>query len=180
MLMLLSMSVLGTVTVYYLGRKVWLMLHQAVGITPGALSYQNPNTPLLTNALVWKILTVNKQHLLHLSDRQLRQLQAIDSKVATYRHCQQSLAQQNITAMMTEQQFILHKLLQTRLPEMLASHHHLVSVSTSNNKRTEARKLLQTLLDNIEQRLESLVAQMENTHLQDLRVMKQYLDSHDK
>ena len=180
MLMLLSMSVLGTVTVYYLGRKGWRVLHQAVGITPGTLTYQNPQAPLLTHSLVWQKLTLDKQYLLCLSDQQIRQLQAIDSKVATYYDYQQSLHQQNITAVMTEQQFVLHKLLHTRLAEMLASHHHLISVSTSKDKQGEARQLLQNLLDSIEQRLESLLAQMENSHLQDLRVMKQYLDGYDK
>ncbi len=179
MLMLLSVGVFSTVTVYYLGKKGWQALHKAVGITPGTLTYQNPQAPLSINTLVWQNLILNKQHLAYLSDSQLRQLQRIDNKVVTYHDYQQSLQQQNITAVMTEQQFVLHKLLHTRLAEMLASHHHLVSVSTSNDKKAEANQLLQNLLDNIEQRLESLLAQMENNHLQDLRVMNQYVDSQD-
>lgn len=177
MLVLFSMGVFSTVTVFYLGRKGWRALHKAVGITPGVLTYQHPQAPLSLKTLVWQNLTVNKQHLVGLSNLQLRQLQYIDSKVAIYHNYQQSLQQHNIAPAITEQQFILHKLLHTRLAEMLASHYHLVSISNDIAKQTEAKVLLQSLLDNIEHRLQSLLAQMENTHLQDLRVMKHYMDS---
>lgn len=177
--MLIGVTIITTITVFYLGKKGWQALHKAVGITPGVLTYQNPQAPLLVNKLTWQNLTLNKQHLLHLSDIQLRQLQFIDSQVVIYQNYQQSLQQQEITSAITEQQFVLHKLLHTRLAEMLASYHHLVSVSTDNAKKYEAGQLLQNLLDTIEQRLQSLLAQMEDGHLQDLRVMKQYMDSHD-
>ena len=179
MLMLLGVSIFSTVTLFYLGKKGWQALHKAVGITPGVLTYQNPQAPLTINTMIWQNLNLNKQHLSSLSDLQLRQLQRIDSKVAIYHDYQQSLQEQNITSAITEQQFVLHKLLHTRLAEMLASHHHLVSMSNSADKQAEARQLMQNLLNNIEQRLESLLEQMENKHLQDLRVMKQYIDSHD-
>ena len=179
MLMLLGVGVFSTITLFYLSKKGWQALHKAVGITPGVLTYQNPQAPLTINTMIWQNLNLNKQHLSSLSDFQLRQLQRIDSKVMTYHDYQQPIEQQNITPAITEQQFVLHKLLHTRLAEMLASHHHLVSVSNSADKQAEARELMQNLLDNIEQRLESLLAQMENKHLQDLRVMKHYIDSHD-
>lgn len=178
MMILLSMGVATTVTVFYLGKKGWQAFHKAVGITPGTLTYQNPQVPLSINKLTWQNLTLNKQHLICLSDVQLHQLQYIDGKVAIYHNYQQSLQQQNISSTITEQQFVLHKLLHTRLAEMLASYHHLVSVSTDDTKKNEASQLLQNLLDNIELRLQSLLAQMENEHLQDLRVMKHYIDSH--
>ena len=177
MLMLLSIGVLSTVTVFYLTKKGWHALHKAVGITPGVLTYQNPQAPLSIKTLTWRNLNINKQHLIHLSDLQLRQLQYIDNKIAVYQAYQQAVEQQNITPALTEQQFILHKLLHTRLAEMLASHHHLVSVSNNADKRAEANQLLQNLLDNIEQRLEDSLRQIENNNLQDLRVMKQYMDS---
>ena len=97
-----------------------------------------------------------------------------------YNDYQQTLQQQNITAAITEQQFVLHKLLHTRLPEMLASHYYLVKQDNKveNSHQQEARQLLQVMLDNIEDKLESLLAQMQSHHLQDLRVMKNYIDSH--
>ena len=179
MLMLLGMGVLSTVTVFYLTKKGWHALHKAVGITPGVLIYQNPQAPLSIKTLIWQNLNLNNHHLTHLSELQLRQLQYIDSKVSIYHNFQQSLQQQNVNLAMTEQQFVLHKLLHTRLAEMLASHHNLVSVSSDTDKQAEANQLLQNLLDNIEQRLEDSLTQIENNNLQDLRVMKQYMDSQD-
>ena len=179
MLMLFSMGVLSTLTVFYLTKKGWQALHKAVGITPGVLTYQDPQARLSVDTWVWQNLNVNKQHLMHLSDLQLRQLQYIDEKIDLYQSYQQSVEQQSITPALTEQQFVLHKLLHTRLAEMLASHYHLFSVSSNADKQAEANQLLQNLLDNIEQRLEDLLAQIEDNNLQDLRVMKQYMDSQD-
>lgn len=173
------MGVLSTVTVFYLTKKGWQALHKAVGITPGVLTYQDPQARLSVDTWVWQNLNVNKQHLMHLSDLQLRQLQYIDEKIDLYQSYQQSVEQQSITPALTEQQFVLHKLLHTRLAEMLASHYHLVSVSSNTDKQAEANQLLQNLLDNIEQRLEGLLMQVEDNNLQDLRVMKQYMDSQD-
>ena len=177
--MLFSVGVLSTVTVFYLTKKGWQALHKAVGITPGVLTYQDPQARLSVDTWVWQNLNVNKQHLMHLSDLQLRQLQYIDEKIDLYQSYQQSVEQQSITPALTEQQFVLHKLLHTRLAEMLASHYHLFSVSSNTDKQAEANQLLQNLLNNIEQRLEDLLAQIEDNNLQDLRVMKQYMDSQD-
>lgn len=179
MLMLFSVGVLSTITVYYLGKKGWHALHKAVGITPGVLTYQNPQARLSVDTLVWQNLSLNKQHLTHLADSKLRQLQYIDKKIYLYQSYQQSVKQQSITPALTEQQFVLHKLLHTRLAETLASYHQLVSISTNTDKQAEANQLLQNLLNNIEQRLDSLLIQIENNNLQDLRVMKQYMDSQD-
>ena len=174
------MGVLSTVTVFYLTKKGWHALHKVVGITPGVLSYQNPQAHLSVDKLVWQNLNLNKLHLTYLSDLQLRQLQYIDNQIAIYQIHQQAIKQQSITLALTEQQFVLHKLLHTRLAEALASHHRLVSVSSNADKQAEANQLLQNLLDNIEQRIEYLLAQIENNNLQDLRVMKQYMDSQEQ
>lgn len=179
MLMLFSVGVLSTVTVFYLGKKGWRALHKVVGITPGVLTYQDPQARLSVDTLVWQNLKLNKQHLTYIADSQLRQLQHIDEKIDLYQSYQQSVERQSITPALTEQQFVLHKLLYTRLAEILASHYHLVSVSSNADKQAEANQLLQNLLDNIEQRLEGLLTQIEDNNLQDLRVMKQYMDSHD-
>lgn len=184
MSILLGVGVLSTITIFYLGKKSWHALHKAVGITPGVLVYQNPNTPLSLSDMSWQQLTLNSQHLKALPDSQLRQLQHIDQKVAIYQRYQHDIQAQNITPTVTEQKFVLYKLLHTRLPEMLASHYHLqsaytnVSVNSANNvKQIEARQLLQEALDNIEMRLDSLLEQMETQHLQDLRVLKRYMCS---
>ncbi|WP_201555176.1 hypothetical protein [Psychrobacter sp. 72-O-c] len=183
MSMLLGVGVFTTITVFYLGKKGWQALHKAVGITPGVLTYQDPQAPITLTDMTWQNLTLNNKHLSVLPDSQLRHLQRIDHKVATYQTYQQHLQAQSITPAITEQQFVLDKLLHTRLAEMLASHYHLASAGASvnastNDKQSEAKQLLQQALNNIEGRLDSLLEQMETQHLQDLRVMKNYIDSH--
>ncbi|MGP5501089.1 hypothetical protein [Psychrobacter faecalis] len=184
MSILLGVGVVTTVGVFYLGRKGWHALHKMVGITPGVLTYQDSNAPLLLTSLNWQQLNLNKKHLEVLSDKQLRQLQHIDKKVANYHKYQNELEAQNVTSAINEQQFVLHKMLHTRLPEILASHYHLANINVSNptksgQKQAEASRLLQEVLDSIEQRLGRLLERMEEQHLQELRVMKNYIHSHD-
>ena len=67
---------------------------------------------------------------------------------------------------------------------MQASHYQLVKINRSNNevnqqKKAEASELLQEALDNIEQRLDDLLKQIEVQQLQELRVMNNYINSHD-
>ena len=183
MSILIGVGVVTTVTVFYLGRKGWLAFHKAVGITPGVLIYQNANAPLLLSNISWQQLNLNKKYLKSLTDKQLRQLQSIDEKVVIYKAYQTALQAKKITSALTEQQFVLHKMLQTRLPEMLSSYYHLLTINPNtknlyNEQRAEADKLWQEVLDNIEQRLDNLLAQMEQQQLQDLRIMKNYIDSH--
>lgn len=184
MSILIGVGVVTTVSVFYLGRKGWYALHRMVGITPGVLTYQDSNAPLLLTSLNWQQLDLNKKHLEVLSDKQLRQLQNIDKKVANYHNYQNELEAQDVTSAINEQQFVLHKMLHIRLPEMLASHYHLANINISNRtkngqKQTEASRLLQEVLDNIEQRLDGLLERIEEQHLQELRVMKNYIHSHD-
>ena len=184
MSILIGVGVVATVSVFYLGRKGWHALHKMVGITPGVLTYQDSNAPLLLTSLNWQQLNLNKKHLEVLSDKQLRQLQHIDKKVANYHKYQNELEAQNVISAINEQQFVLHKMLNIRLPEMLASHYHLANINISNRtkngqKQTEAGRLLQEVLDSIEQRLDGLLERMEEQHLQELRVMKNYIHSHD-
>lgn len=184
MSILIGVGVVTTVSVFYLGRKGWHAFHKMVGITPGVLTYQDNNAPLLLTYLNWQQLNLNKKHLEALSDKQLRQLQHIDKKVANYHNYQNELEAQDVTSAINEQQFVLDKMLHTRLPEMLASHYHLANINISNRtkngqKQTEASRLLQEILDNIEQRLDGVLERMEEQHLQELRVMKNYIHSHD-
>ena len=186
MIMLLGMGVMTTVAIFYMGKKGWQALHKAVGITPGVLTYYDNNAPLLLPDMTWEKLQLDIKQLNNLPDLQLHQLQRIDKKVAIYHTYQQHLQAQSNKPTLTEQQFVLHKLLHTRLPEMIASHHYLVNSINHKNmntidsaKYTEANELLQEAFDNIEQRLDTLLEQLKTQQLQDLHVMKRYLDSHD-
>ncbi len=183
MSVLIGVGVVTTMSIFYLSRKGWYAFHKAVGITPGVLIYQNANAPLSLYNISWQPLNLNKKHLNFLTDNQLRQLQHIDEKVASYYHYQIELKSQEKMPEITEAQFVLHKMLHTRLPELLSSYYQLTIIkasakSVNNQSRDEAGKLLQDVLDNIEQRLDSLLEQMEQQQLQDLRIMKSYIDSH--
>lgn len=184
MSILIGIGVVTTITTFYLGKKGWQAFHKVVGISPGVLTYQDYHAPVSLSTVSWQQLNLNKKHLKNLSEYQLRQLQRIDEKVYNYQVHQKELQKQNKTLVATELQFVLHKLLHTRLPDMLASYHQLTTINTSakdisNGKKVEASELLQKILNNIEQRLDRLLEQMETQHLQDLRVMNDYIDSHD-
>lgn len=191
MSILIGVGIATTITAFYLGKKGWQAFHKAVGITPGVLTYQDPQAPVILSRLKWQQLNLNSQHLQCLNDAQLRQLQRIDDKLALYQRYltdyQQHLTEQGRTPTVDEPQIVLQKLLYTRLPEILASYYYLVNNSVAdnanttaqNNKQVEARHLLQQALHNIERRLDQGLEQMDDQHLQDLRVMKRYLDSRD-
>ena len=183
MSILIGVGVITTVSVFYLGRKGWYAFHKAVGITPGVLIYHDKNAPLALANINWQQLNLNKKYLKSLTDSQLRQLHRIDEKVASYHAYQAELKLNEKTPAITEQQFVLHKMLHTRLPEMLSNYYQLMTmhlVTKDSNTKAEAGKLLQDVLDNIEQRLDSLLEQMQKQQLQDLRAMKNYIDSHHK
>lgn len=183
MSILIGVGVVTTVSVFYFGRKGWHAFHKAVGITPGVLTYQNANAPFSLTSISWQQLNLNKKHLKPLIDSQLRQLQRIDEKVDSYYAYQIELKSQEKTPAISETQFVLHKMLQTRLPEMLGSYYKVTTITPTTHNlnsqlQVEADKLLQEMLDNIEQRLDSLLEQIEQQQLQDMRVMKSYIDSH--
>ena len=184
MSVLIGIGIVTTVTTIYLGRKGWHALHKMVGITPGVLTYQDDNAPLSLTSINWQQLNLNKKHLKVLPNNQLLQLQRIDEKVSNYQSYHKTLQAQNKTPAVIEQQFVLNKMLHTRLPEMLVSHYQLVNMNRINNesnqqKKAEASELLQEALNNIEQRLDNLLRQVEIEQLQKLRVMKSYINSHD-
>ena len=184
MSILIGIGIVTAVTTFYLGKKGWHALHKAVGISPGVLTYRDYDAPLSLSTINWQQLVLNKAHLNSLSEPQLRQLKRIDEKVMSYQAYQKALKAQHKTPAVTEQQFVLNKMLHTRLPEMLASHHHLANSNisadiVSKERKAEANQLLQQVFDNIEQRLDRLLEQMESQQLQALRVMKNYINSHD-
>ncbi len=176
MSVLLGIGIISTVTVVYLGKKGWQAFHSAVGITPGTLTYQDLSIPV---TMRWQQLDLDKRHLADLPTHLLAQLQRIDNKTEIYLSYEQTLNEQYITPVVTENQFNVQKLLQTRLPEMLASRYRLFnsSLNTQDHAKQEANTLLQEVLDTIEQRLDTLLKRIEADNIQELRVMKRYIDS---
>ncbi|MDN5733217.1 hypothetical protein ACTXPO_06455 [Psychrobacter celer] len=184
MSVLIGVGIVTTITTIYLGKKGWQALHKAVGITPGVLTYQDYQAPLSLSAITWRHLRLHKKHLQRLPNDQLRQLQRIDDKVSRYQSYQKTQQADDKTPTVTESQFVLQKLLYTRLPDTLASYDYLVSIDSADlsqtEKKAEAGELLQQVLDHIEQRLDALLDQAQTQHLQALRVMKNYVESHDR
>lgn len=177
MSIIIGVGVVTCVTVFYIGKKSWQAFHRAVGITPGVLTYQDPRAPVSLPDMRWRQLKLNTKHLERLSDKQLRQLQRIDEKVSAYEQYQHALIQSDATPTVDEAQFVLQKWLHTRLPDMLASHYHLTHTA-DRAKKHQAEVLVQEALDDIEQRLESLIEQTDSKNLQDLQVMRRYMSSH--
>ncbi|WP_201532944.1 hypothetical protein [Psychrobacter ciconiae] len=178
-MILIGIGAVTAITIYYLGRKSWHALHRVAGITPGVMTYQNPKAPLLVNKLQWQKLKINPSHLQGLNNDLLRQLQSIDQKLAHFENYQQSSDDHNQAP--SEDSFIAHKFIYSRLPEMLASYYHLrqsyQQKSPHSAKIKEAEKLLQELLDGIEERLDSILSNIEAQHWHELKVMKRYLDT---
>lgn len=136
MSVLIGVGIATTITAIYLGRKGWKALHKAAGITPGVLEYHDYNAPLSLSKVSWQELKLNKKHLLGLPDHQLRQLQRIDKKVTSYQAYQKTQPDQEKTSAVTEQQFVLNKMLHTRLPEVLASHYNLATINSNTSNST--------------------------------------------
>lgn len=191
MSMMLGVGVAAVVGVFYMVRKGWRVLHEAVGITPGTLVYQNPNAPLLCSAITWQALTLNDKHLSSLTQSQLKQLKRIDEKLSIVQQVELENPSQDKEAPVNEAQFVLYKLLYTRLPEILTSHHRMVGMYRSqseknqkdalhhhdDSKTSEANELLQSALDNIETRLDDLLDSFKHQGLQELRMMNTYLNN---
>ena len=184
MSVLIGVGIGTTITTIYLGKKGWQALHKAVVIAPGVLTYQDDQAPLSLSAVTWRHLRLHKKHLRRLPNDQLRQLQRIDDKVSRYQSYQKTQQADDKTPTVTESQFVLEKLLYTRLPDTLASYDYLLSIDSADlsqtEKKAEASELLQQVLDHIEQRLDALLDQAQTQHLQALRVMKNYVESHDR
>lgn len=109
----------------YLGRKGWLAFHRAVGITPGKLEYVEPSQLSLPHTPTLIQLDLKQHYLEHLPPSLINQLQRIDTKADLYQQYIVEAEQAGHTVSVSEQRFVLSKLLDTRLPEVLESYHRV-------------------------------------------------------
>lgn len=114
--------VVSTAGMVYLGRKGWHAFHRAVGITPGTLKYVEPSADLAPQLIQ---LTLEAEVLQYLPPVTLAQLKRIDEKADIYQQWQDELATQGQVVPTSEEQFMVRKLLNERIPEMLADYHTL-------------------------------------------------------
>lgn len=107
----------------YIGRKGWLAFHRAVGISPGTLKYvepsQLPPPPMLQ-------LTLTETQIDGLPPLIIEQLLRIDGKADIFQQWRNDTIKAGQTPPTTEEEFIVSKLLQTRLPELINSYQRIV------------------------------------------------------
>ncbi|MDO5767992.1 MAG: hypothetical protein Q4P13_00680 [Psychrobacter sp.] len=177
-----SLVIAAAAGVAYIGRKGWYAFHKAVGITPGTMYYTPPSQAPLPVLIE---LEIDKTVLAHLPSSALELLTRIDHKADIYQQWLDDLAQQGRQLPSSEEQFIVRKILSERLPDMLkdyqtlAQHQQRLSKlqqTTEQQNMAAALALLIELLDSTEKRLDQLLAQCQDSHYQELKVMRRYLD----
>ena len=208
MIISVAVGVVAVLTTAYVAKKSWQAFHRMVGITPGQVTYISADSAvdklahLADATLVWQQLQLDNEYLEYLPVLQIQHLQRIDTKMQAYETWQHQSLQEtgslgkqqksfstaNLSAnMLTEEAFLLKKLIADRLPEALGRYHLLaknqaltsaLSPSTKQSQHlAEALQVLQTLLERIEKNLDKLLEQYEQEQLQNLRAMQRYLDS---
>lgn len=207
MSVLIGAGVVAVVAAGYIGRKGWLAFHRAVGITPGTLKYvepsQLPPPPMLQ-------LTLTEDQIQGLPPVVVQQLLRIDSKADIFKQWRNEAIAEGQTPTASEDEFMVSKLLQTRLPELVNSYqriarhedrlqqaaargsnfandldnthlkndnyHSVYNNEAIRGSKEQALALLLELLASIESKLDHLLQGCENEALQDMQVMRLYLE----
>lgn len=181
MSLLIGTGVVFVVATWYVGKKSWHALHRMVGISPGTMVYSNPNALLTLKDVRLNQLNIPKAHLQSLSAAHLTQLQRIDDKISLYQQYYKNNAD---VAMRTvsEQHIVLHKLIETRLPEMLRSYHLQHTLTQKKESHTAQDdtvvQLLTNSLQGVEAQLDAGLQTLQQKHLDDLHIMNRYIDQH--
>lgn len=195
MSVLIGAGVVAVVAAGYVGRKGWLALHRAVGITPGTLKYVPPSQlppPMLQ-------LTLAESQIKDLPPVIMERLLRIDGKADVFQQLRTEAMDAGQTLATSEDEFVVSKLLQTRLPELINSYqriarqealiqqanHRAVSsqhaISSASNStemsesKAQALAVLLEVLITIETKLDALLERYQNDALQDMQVMRRYL-----
>lgn len=197
MSVLIGVGVVAVVAAGYVGRKGWLAFHRAVGITPGTLKYvepsQLPPPPMLQ-------LTLVDDQIKGLPPVIVEQLLRIDGKADIFQQWRNEAVKAGQTPMVSEDEFMVSKLLQTRVPELIESYQRIArhedllqqaanrasTVAHANSQvsgeenmsenKAQALGLLLEVLMKIETKLDSLLEGCQNEALQQMQVMQRYLD----
>lgn len=197
MSVLIGVGVVAVVAAGYVGRKGWLAFHRAVGITPGTLKYvepsQLPPPPMLQ-------LTLVDEQIKGLPPAIVEQLLRIDGKADILQQWRNEAVQAGQTPIVSEDEFMVSKLLQSRLPELIESyqriaHHEELLQQAANRASTtayanrqahseeqmsenkaQALGLLLEVLMKIETKLDGLLEGCQSEALQQMQVMQRYLD----
>ena len=197
MSVLIGVGVAAVAVAGYVGRKGWLAFHRAVGITPGTLKYvepsQLPPPPMLQ-------LTLVEDQIKGLPPAIVEQLLRIDGKADIFQQWRNDMIKAGQTPMVSEDEFMVSKLLQIRLPELIESYqriarhedllqqaNHRAATAAYNSKqvssenqisenKAQALGLLLEVLIKIETKLDVLLEDCQSEALQQMQVMQRYLD----
>lgn len=192
-----AVGIVAVAAAGYVGRKGWLAFHRAVGISPGTLKYvepsQLPPPPMLQ-------LTLKEDQISGLPPMIIEQLLRIDGKADIFQQWRNDTIKAGQTPATTEEEFVVSKLLSTRLPELIDSYqriaHHEALVQQATDRATSATRhnttldnenkmsqskeqalaLLWQVLMQIEGKLDQLLEGCQTEALQELEVMQRYLE----
>ncbi|WP_019673725.1 hypothetical protein [Psychrobacter lutiphocae] len=157
-LVTLGAGIITTVAIGYIGRKGWHAFHRAVGISPGKMTYvepaQLPPPPMLQ-------LSLATSQMQGLPIVIMEQLQRIDTKADILQQWRVERVEAGQPLQVSEEEFVVSKLLQTRLPELLDSYQQLLRHerrlhqvatqslhnSSSHNKRAHNKRAHNKLLN---------------------------------
>jgi len=182
MSVVIGAGVLTLIAAGYVGRKGWLAFHRAVGITPGKMKYieSSQQQPKIRQ------LSLSAERMQDLPPSVLQQLQRIDTKAQLLQQWRDELTQSGQTPAVSEEEFLVNKLLKERLPELLTNYqrlarHDTVLQQTQPDSPTQshgegsALNLVFELLITIEAKLDALLTRYQHNTLQDMQVMQRYL-----
>lgn len=200
----IGIAVVGTVIAGVAIRKAWYGFHRSVGISPKKMTYIPPEQQALQTQQ-WQASFQPQLIQVNLSTEQLsllpfeakQQLQRVDDKADIYQQWLADLEKQDnhlaSPATTTENQFVLSKLMSEHLPNIISTYQNIIKhkqrlqastssfdqKSISDKESQKALLLLTELLDDIESRLDILLRECERQQIQELQVMKRYLQARD-
>lgn len=171
---------MGTGTAYLL-RKGWFAFHKAVGISPETMIYIPPEQyqPVLLH------LPLDKIQLMALPVVMRQKLAIIDNKSQQLQFYNQQLSAQHKLST-DERYLVLQKLLQNTLPQAVSHYQHIQPqpmgdnqpyIKSVNSTKDNAKILISHIIDDVEMRLDALLAECQQGSLNELRIIKRYLDS---
>lgn len=184
MSVIVGAGVVAAIAAGYVGKKGWQAFHRAVGISPGTLKYVDPSKRPPPDMIQ---LSLAPHQLQYLPKDMVQQVLRIDDKADVYQQWREEKRQAGHTPSVSEETFVVQKLLEVRLPEMLNSYQRIAQQSARLQQtelrqthqtadQEEALQLLSDLLCHIEETLDGLLKRSQDDSLQELQVMRRYLD----
>lgn len=194
MSVLIGVGVIATLGLGYIGHKGWLAFHRAVGIRPGTLKYIEPSQLPPPQMMQ---LTLLPDQIRGLPPVIIEQLLRIDGKADIFQQLRNEAIKAGHTPTISEDEFVVRKLLQVRLPELINSYQKIArhedllqqteikagsrtknfvtNADQMSKNKAQALSLVFEVLLKIETKLDNLLEGCQSEALQELQVMQRYL-----